>query len=112
MASAFNEMSGRTGVRQVGFGRLARLTAFQSVADVQIRSADQGLQGQGVNHEAGPDSHVAHVLASPLQQARGVYQRRAVEEANIHMSLEGVEISERRVLNAHDGQPSCMSSRT
>jgi len=46
---------------------------------------------------------VPHILAGALQKACGIVQRRAMEEADIDVRLEGVDVSERRVLYACDG---------
>jgi DNA invertase Pin-like site-specific DNA recombinase len=46
---------------------------------------------------------VPHALAGAFQKARGILKRRAVEKADVHMSLKGVDVSKRRVLHTGDG---------
>ena len=46
---------------------------------------------------------MAHVLACSLQQVGGVWQRRAVEEADVDVCSEDIDRPERSVFHAHDG---------
>jgi hypothetical protein len=46
---------------------------------------------------------VPHALSGSFQQAGRVAERRAEEEADIHMSAEGVDIPKRRIAHARGG---------
>ena len=44
-----------------------------------------------------------HAFAGAFQKAARIFERRAIEEADIHMSTEGVRISKRRIFYARSG---------
>lgn len=44
-----------------------------------------------------------HAFAGSLQKAGRIVERRPVEEADIHMSTEGIDVAERRVSHARRG---------
>jgi hypothetical protein len=49
------------------------------------------------------DLHVPHAFAGSLQKTGRVVERRPVEEADIHMSTEGVDVPKCRVSHARSG---------
>jgi hypothetical protein len=46
---------------------------------------------------------VPHAFAGAFHKTRRIGERRAVEEADVHVSLEGVDVSKRGVFHAGDG---------
>ncbi len=63
------------------------------------------IQRGDIDRLAPAQFHVSHALAGALQEAGRIVQRRPVEEADIHVSGEGVSVAERSVLHARYGMP-------
>src|SRR5262245_48240461 len=70
--------------------------------DVVVGDCDQVAQSRNVQFFAGAQLHMAHALARAFEQAGGIREHCAIEEADIRMSLECVDIAKRRVLHTND----------
>jgi hypothetical protein len=65
--------------------------------DVPVCCRYKLTQCSGVHVSRPAELHVSHALAGAFQQAGWVVERRPVEEADIHMSTEGVDVPKRRI---------------
>src|SRR5262249_14399627 len=73
------------------------LDQAQTSADVVVGCYDQVTQGLNVKFFAGAQLHMTHALALAFEQADGIREHCAIVETDIRMSLEGVDISKRRI---------------
>src|SRR5262245_58801249 len=74
----------------------------QTSLDVVVGDYDQVAQSRNVQFFAGAQLHMTHALARAFEQAGGIREHGAIEEADIRMSLECVDIAKRRVLHTND----------
>ena len=65
--------------------------------DVRIGIFDQLPQGSSIMSGVRTQFHMAHALASPLEQIRRIIQIRSAEESDVHMGLEYVHVPERQI---------------
>src|SRR5262245_52245863 len=72
---------GRTALRH----RLA--VGGDPLLDVLIRGVDQCAERRIVRLATGDELHVAHALAVACEQTRRILERRALEEAHVHVAL-------------------------
>src|SRR5262245_43453923 len=59
--------------------------------EVGIGGVDQLAESRGVRFAIAGQFHVAHAFAAALEQPCGIFERRTVEEAHIHVVLERVD---------------------
>ena len=68
-----------------------------------ISGFNEVAQSVNIQVFAGAQLHMTHALPSTFEQAGGIREHRAIVEADTRMSLERVDIPERRVTQACDG---------
>ena len=81
----------------------ALLCGSEAQPDVPVCRRYKFTQRGGVNLMRPAEFHVPHSFAGAFQKARPVVERRAVEEADIHMSIEGVDVPKRRISHTRSG---------
>jgi hypothetical protein len=79
-------------------------TAFgaESGLDIHVGSVDQIAESCGIRLVGGLQFHVPHAFAASLEQVGCIIERCAVEEADIDMTLECIDVPERRIFYACD----------
>jgi hypothetical protein len=82
-----------------------RSLGSQARFDVRIGGCDQIAKRLGIDLDAWLQFHVPHAFAAALKQPCRIIERRAVEEADIDMTLERVDLPERRIFDASDRTP-------
>src|SRR6266851_2325312 len=81
----------------------ASLPGSEAQPDVPVGRRYEFAQCGGVHLLPPADLHVPHAFAGTFKQAGRVVERRSVEEADIHMSSEGVDVPKRRVPHTRGG---------
>lgn len=72
---------------------------------IRVRSFDQRPERAGVDTTIRTEFHVAHELASAFQERVRIGKLCSAKEADIDVSLEGIDIAEGRITDAGGGMP-------
>src|SRR4051812_20731838 len=81
----------------------ASICAFKPRLDVPVSRRNELSQPDGVHLSPPTELHVSHALAGAFQKAARVCERGPVEEADVHVSTEGIDVCESGVLHAGSG---------
>jgi hypothetical protein len=81
----------------------ASLRESEAPPDVPVCCRYKFTQCSGVRLLRPAELHVPHAFAGASQKAGRIVERRPVEEADIHMSTEGVDVAKRRISHARGG---------
>jgi len=75
-------------------------SASEAQPDIPVGRQYELTQCRDVDLLTPAQLHMPHVLAGAFQNAGPVVERRAVEEADVHMSTEGVDVPKRGLFHA------------
>ena len=77
-----------------------QLSGVYAAFDIGIRSLDHRLQSVWIDVGIGLEFHMTHALARTFEQAIGIGDLGAAEEADINVGCEGIDVTERRFTHA------------
>jgi hypothetical protein len=81
----------------------ASLRRSEAQTDVPVCCRYKFTQRSGIHLLCPTELHVPHAFAGAFQKAARIFERRAIEETDIHMGTEGVHVSKRCISHTRSG---------